>query len=304
MSHEEWLQARQQGIGGSDASVVAGLNPYKSRVQLYLEKTGEVDAPDLSNNEKVYWGNVLEDVVAKEFMNRTELKVRRRNSILTHPVHNFMLANVDRLIIGAEEGLECKTASSYMQEHWKDGKIPEMYICQIQQYMAVTGYKAWWIAVLIGGSDFRFQKVERDDEFINLLIQLESDFWINHVQAGVMPEVDGSQSTTAIINKMFPESNQEQITLPDDTPDLIRDYFEYCELEKRYAELKDESANKIKMLLGENERGLTNGYMVNWKPVKSNRFDSKAFQKAQPELYQKYINESVSRRFSIKPTQE
>ena len=41
MDHDQWLQARTQGIGGSDVSAIAGLNKWKSAVQVFLENTSD-----------------------------------------------------------------------------------------------------------------------------------------------------------------------------------------------------------------------------------------------------------------------
>lgn len=76
MTHEDWLAERRKGIGGSDIATILGLNKWKSPLQLFLEKTGKVQAEDLSDKEVIYWGNVLEDVVAKEF----EKKNREKSS--------------------------------------------------------------------------------------------------------------------------------------------------------------------------------------------------------------------------------
>ena len=92
-NHEEWLNARKKGIGGSDASVILGFNPWKTPFELYIEKTsGEIREVD---NEAVYWGNVLEDIVAEEFTKRTGKKVRRRNQIFKHKEYDWMIANID-----------------------------------------------------------------------------------------------------------------------------------------------------------------------------------------------------------------
>ncbi|EOA2606900.1 lambda-exonuclease family protein, partial [Enterococcus hirae] len=93
MSHREWLEDRKRGIGGSDVATVLGLNKYKSPYQLWLEKTGQIELKD-SESEPAYWGNVLEEVVAKEFQERTGKKVRRRNQVFEHPLHPFLRANI------------------------------------------------------------------------------------------------------------------------------------------------------------------------------------------------------------------
>ena len=89
ISYEEWVEERKKGLGGSDASVVLGLNRRKSRMALFLEKTGQIEPP--SAGERAYWGTVLEDIVAQEFVRRSGKKIRRRN---------FIFQDIDREIVG------------------------------------------------------------------------------------------------------------------------------------------------------------------------------------------------------------
>src|SRR5699024_10850639 len=195
LSREEWLQERQSGIGGSDAGTILGVNKWKSKTQLFFEKTN----PELKqevDNEYIYWGNVLEDIVAKEFENRTGKRVRRDNRMLRHPEHDFMLANMDRVVVGEKALLECKTTSQYNKDLWEGDDIPAQYLCQVQHYMAVTGYKKAYIAVLLGGNTFIWKEIDRDEELINILIEAEKESWENNVQAGEIPDIDGSETTS------------------------------------------------------------------------------------------------------------
>ena len=177
MSYEQWLEYRRKGIGGSDASVVCGINRYKSPVELWLDKTNQI--PTEEAGEAAYWGTLLEDVVRSEFSKRTGINVKQVHYILQSEEHPFMLANLDGVCEHPEFGtcgFEAKTASAYKASEWEDG-IPDEYQLQIQHYMAVTGYRGFYIAVLIGGNTFRWRFVERDEELISMLIELESDFW-------------------------------------------------------------------------------------------------------------------------------
>ena len=97
-------------------ATIACLSKWKSQVQVFLEKTQAIEQEDVQS-EAAYFGNVLEEVVAQEFAKRTGLKVQRRNAILQHPEYPWMLANVDRLIVGERIGLECKTASEYLKKN-------------------------------------------------------------------------------------------------------------------------------------------------------------------------------------------
>lgn len=298
LNHQEWLAQRNKGIGGSDIAAICGLNHWRSPMDVYLEKTGEASEQD--ENEAMYWGNVLEEVVAQEFFKRTGMKVRRRNAILQHAEFPFMLANVDRLIIGHKEGLECKTTSEYKKTAWTEDAIPDAYFLQCQWYMGVTGYQAWWIAVLIGGNKFVYQKIERDEELIQQLISIGKDFWENHVMKQIPPEWDGSEASQKLLSKMYPNSKPNaSIELPTDTAEFIEKLDEVKSSIKELESLKNTYENKVKSYLGENEIGFIRDKKVTWKSYVTNRFDTKRFKSDYPDLYEKYINESSSRRFSV-----
>ena len=113
MSREDWLSLRRTGIGGSDAGAICGLNPYSSPLDVYFNKTGE--APETEDNEAMRQGRDLEEYVARRFTEETGLKVRRSNQMYRSIEHPFMIADIDRLIIGEDAGLECKTANDWLQ---------------------------------------------------------------------------------------------------------------------------------------------------------------------------------------------
>lgn len=299
LPRDEWLELRRQGIGGSDAAAILGLNPWKTAMDVWLEKTGEFSVDDAQDNEKMYWGNMLEDIVAREFTTRTGLKVRRRNAILAHKQYPFMIANVDRLVVGQSAGLECKTAGYYSADDWTMG-VPDYYMPQVQHYMAVTGYKAWYVAVLIGGQEFRYYKVTRDDSFIRELIQAELEFW-RLVEAKTPPPIDGTKASTELVKKLYPEAEKgKEVDLPFEAFELIQQYEQACEEEKRVQLIKDEAANRLKEMLGTAERGSIHGRTVIWQNVASKRLDTKALQKEYPDIYEQFVRESIYRRFSIK----
>lgn len=300
LSREDWLEARRQGIGGSDVSAIAGLNKWKSPVAVYLDKVGQSPLEDTAG-EAAYWGNVMEDIVAQEFSIRTGLRVRRRNAILKHPEHQFMFANVDRLIIGKREGLECKTASEFLKGDWEDEEIPAAYLLQIQHYMAVTGYDAWHIAVLIGGNKFIYKKVDRDEELISYLIQIEKNFWENHVLKEIPPAFDGSDASVDLLKALYPESDPDsEINLPSEAEILVEALdqlkTDLTDLQTKEKEYK----NKIKDFMGTNEKAFAGTRKITWKSNSVTRIDTKRLKAEQPELYKKYSNTSSERKFLIK----
>lgn len=302
-SREEWLQERQSGLGGSDAGTILGVNKWKSKTQLFFEKRNPELRQEI-DNEYIYWGNVLEDVVAKEFENRTGKRVRRDNRMLRHPEHKFMFANMDRVVVGEKALLECKTTSQYNKDLWEGDDIPAQYLCQVQHYMAVTGYEKAYIAVLLGGNTFIWKEIERDEELISILINAEKDFWENNIQAGAIPEIDGSNATSDFINHMYKEIDNEEIALGEDVNPLLKG-IEACKRDiKETKELQSKYENQLKDQLGHNIAGKTESYLVTWKPQTRKSLDSKRLKEEQADLIKDYYKESETRVLRIKEIKE
>lgn len=298
LSYEEWLEYRTKGIGGSDCAAIAGMNPWKSPISTYRDKIGEGEP--IPDNERMRIGRDLEDYVATRFEEATGMKTRRRNAILHHPEHEFMLANVDRLIVGEEEGLECKTTGSYSKKEWEEG-IPQHYELQCHHYMAVTGYKAWWIACLIGNEQFVCKKIDRDEDIIDYLTTIEKNFWENHVLKREMPAPDGSDDSGELIKMMYPRA------VPESSIDLEESFMKSLERRDEIAGLikkleveKKEIEQKIQLEMGENEKATVGERLITWKSVESSRIDSKRFKKDHPDLYAQYTNKNEYRRFNVK----
>jgi putative phage-type endonuclease len=305
MDRTEWLLERTKGIGGSDAAAICGLDPFRTAIQVWMEKTGQTETFDLSENESVYWGTRLEDIVADEFAKRTGMWVQRRNALLVHPDHSFMIGNVDRIVRPSRsEGqwgvLDCKTTSEYRRDDWTEDTVPENYVIQLQHYMAVLGFQYGYLAVLIGGNKFRYFRVERDEELIQNLIRIEQEFWEEHVVKGVPPAWDGSPASTETLNKLFPGGMVESIELPAGADELITQYESASQLLKHAEYQKDEAANKLKALLGDYELGFYGKRRISWKTIAKKGFDSKEFRKDYPDLYEQYQHDISYRRFNIK----
>ena len=175
LTDAEWLDMRRAGIGGSDIATLFNLNPWKSQTYLYMEKRGEIEPDDLSDNEAVYWGHQLEDMIAKEFQKRNGLKVMKNNFVLCHDEYDYLRANIDREVIDPQRGrgvLEIKTTNEYNREEWEGTHIPNAYMLQIQYYLGITGYSFAHVAVLIGGNKYRQWAINRDDDLIELILSL------------------------------------------------------------------------------------------------------------------------------------
>lgn len=295
---EEWLSYRKMGITGTDAGAITGMNPFVSAFQVYQDKiTAEIQDID---SEQMRQGRDLEDYVAKRFSEQTGLKVRNANAIYQNEEHPIMLADFDRLIIGQQAGLECKTVSPYSGDKWKDGAIPLHYQLQVQHYLAVSGYQCWYIAALIFGQEFLVRKIERDEELIQHLITIEEKFWNENVMPHKMPEPDGTRSCSEQIAKLYFKSNSEKtVNLSGADMDLKR-REELVRLIAKMEKEKDRIDQKIQLQLQEAAYGITSDYRVSWVTTEIKRLDSKKLKTEKPEIYEEYCRPSSSRRFLVK----
>ena len=299
LTRQEWLRYRTKGIGGSDVSIIAGINPFKSVHQLWLEKTGQAE-PEEGNSDYTHFGTILEPVVRKEFMERTGIKVRQKHMLLQSDEYPFMLADLDGVI--RENGklciFEAKTASAYKQEVWEEG-VPAPYILQVQHYMAVTGAEKTYIAAIVGGNHFFYHVVERDEEMIAKIIVMEKYFWQHHVMGGVEPVPDGSEATTRYFNERFRNSNGETIELPDEVLQVCEEYDNLTRQIRELETAKNAAANQLKSYLGEAEAGTVGDRKITWKSVSKNSVDTKRLKSEHPDIYTDCLTQSSYRRFLV-----
>ncbi len=303
LPHDDWLKYRKQGIGGSDAGAILGFNKYKSPHSVWLDKTTDF-SEDLSDKEAVYWGTRLEPVVAERFEEVTGKKVQRLNAILQSIENPFMLANLDRVVVGENAILECKTANQYLSADWDGEEVPAAYHWQCQHYMAVTGADVCYIACLIGGQRFVHKPIKRDDELIEYLIQKEKEFWEGNVLAKQPPALTGMECDSEYVKSKFPEDNGECVMLTSDVMYKAARYLDLCDAEKELKLKKEQCANEIKTFMEEAETGICDTMKVSWKTVNSSRLDTTLLKKECPEIYKKYAVTSSSRRFTVKEVKE
>jgi putative phage-type endonuclease len=179
MTHDEWLDFRNTGIGGSDVAKICGLSKFGKLEDIWRQKINR-EFTESFQSEAAYWGNVLEPVVRNEMSSRLGLEIIKSDEILQSKLYSFMLANLDGIIDDPFLGkciFEAKTSSYSRKKEWADNNIPKEYLLQIQHYMIVTGFKNCYIAVLIGGNCYRWQLIEYDSELAGLIIKVENEFW-------------------------------------------------------------------------------------------------------------------------------
>lgn len=201
-SHDEWLNARKNYIGGSDAAAVLGLNPYKSNLELWQEKTGIVTPEDISEKPYVKYGHAAESYLRELFaLDFPEYEVGyAENNLWLNDAFPFAHASLDGWLTdqdGRKGILEIKTTNilqSMQKEKW-DHRIPDNYFCQCCHYMAVTGFdfvilKAQLKTVFDGNPylQTKHYMINRDEvqEDIDYLMRKEAEFW-EFVKTGRKP---------------------------------------------------------------------------------------------------------------------
>ena len=295
-NHEAWKALRHQYIGGSDAAAVVGMNAYVSPLALWAEKTGRL--PGFDGNLATEVGTYMEEFVAQKFAEVTGKKVRRSNLSWFNSDYPWAIANIDREIVGEDAGLEIKTTSELNIKRFKGGDFPANYYCQCMHYMAVTGKKRWYLAVLIGNREFKWFVIDRDEAEIKALMEAEEAFW-KLVKEDTPPAADGSASTKDTLTALYPDSNQDAIGIGA----FERDLDNYTRLKAQKDELEEqiiEIENRIKAHLGEYERGEGEKYKVSWKTQTRSTFDSKKFIADHPDVdVSAYYKKSNSRPFKV-----
>lgn len=302
LSRIDWLKLRQSGIGGSDISAIMGENPYKTAYDLYQEKVNQISEDTMS--EPAYWGTILEDVVAKEYARRNDVKVQKVNFLIRHGEHDWAIANIDRAVVNPDiagnvrikDGtlttdrlLEVKTASEYVKKSWGDehtDQVPDHYNLQCQWYMGITGVHQCDLALLIGGNKYRQYTIGFDAELFAIMLEMASEFWHNHVLAGIEPEPTTLAGAKQKYAKADPDTTLDVAFDDDNSIAIIDRYLELKDSEKELKANLETAQTELINLIGTHETLMVDGEIVlTYKNQKGREsFDKKGCLKANPEL--------------------
>jgi putative phage-type endonuclease len=309
MSHEEWLRARQEGIGGSDVPAILGISKWKTPLDVYYEKVVEpsLEEPEPSSVEgrKLRMGTAMEEIIRKEFETLTGYKVQRSNKIFKHDGHPCLLANLDGIILpsNGDDGrgvFEAKNSTQAYARHWEDD-IPLDYLFQVQHYLNVTGLKWGYAAPMLDGWNLKPVRIERDEKLIKMMTDRLLGFWYDNVMLKIPPE----PSTEEELKSLYPASAEDVGLIASDQ--LIETIEELREVRKAYEAMKtrkEELEFEIKKVMKNAEviYDHENNVLVSWKGGKpTERFDVKKLRESEPEIYKKYCEPSATaRRFLVK----
>lgn len=305
---QAWLDWRRQGLGGSDAAVVVGLDPYRSLMELWLNKIGQL--PDAEETEPMRWGTLLEGPIAAEFMHRTGLFVGGAQRLATHPDHRWMRATLDGLVYESGGDVmdqwlgiyEAKTtAAMRFGMHWGE-EPPDWVICQVQHNMAVAEAEHAWVTCLVGGQRLVWYEVERDDALIRDLIDAERYFWDEHVRARVPPPVTGTVRELDAIKAAFSHASPDLpgIDLDDAGIDLLQGYMQHKQREKEAAIAARMAQEQLCVRLGEAQAGRVNGKdVITWRAADRQSVDLQKLRIDYSGLVAKYTKTTSVRTFRV-----
>lgn len=224
---QAWLAERRTGIGATDSAAILGLSPWRTALEVYLDKTGQL--PDRLPTPAMRWGLLLEDAIAQAYTEDTGRRLDKPDvPIWRHPDHDWMICTVDRHTLDSGRLVELKTASSYAASEWGEpgsDELPEVYLIQVQHQMAVAGAMEADVAVLIGGQDFRVYEVPRNERVIEQLVRKGAEFWRQHVQARVPPAPDWAHaSTPGLVEQLHRPAEGAVVSLGLDASNYADDY--------------------------------------------------------------------------------
>ena len=298
LSYEQWLDLRHAGIGGSDCAAACGLSRWKSRLELWLDKTCRTKQQPAG--EAAYWGRVMEPILRDEFAKRTGFEVKEMPAFFRSKTNPFMLANIDGCV-NTGNGyaiLEIKTAGSYAGADWEDG-LPLEYYLQVQHYLAVIGAPKAFVAVLLGGNKFSYQEIARDEAAIQNIIAMERDFWENYVLKDVPPKPVALDKN--LLNALYPLVKTPEITITIEHAPVFERYLEAKTKLEEAQKAKDTAEAEIKALVKDSAKAVCGNYTASWTEMKRKSLSAdkvKAILTA--EQLESCTVTSTTRRFGVK----
>lgn len=308
------LANREHGIGSSDCAAAIGISPYKTRIELWLEKTDQAQPENLDEVERIQWGNHLEPIIAQVYAQREGVKVQRVNQTQVHPDMPFMLSHIDRRIVGQRKILECKNAGEYFGskgfgEEFTD-EVPDLYLVQVMHQLIVNRVDLGDLAALVGGNRLKIYRIGLDDELAELIVSKCRYFW-NCVETRTPPE----PLNVVELELLYAQDNGQMKTVDASVFALWQRYHDLKALTDKYSDELDQVKDQLRFAIAEAAGIQLDNLLTGpeapaieyagmplgtWKAQTTNRFDVTTFRKDHPELAAQYTNPSKSRVLRIK----
>lgn len=295
------IENRKRGVGGSELLAALGKDPRCSRLELYKRKVGELPDPDLSDIERVHFGNLLEPVIREEVARRLKTQIIAPEQTLFHPSAPIV-GHADGWLPALGHGLEIKTCDKYEASEFGEeetDQVPIRYLVQCSAYMALTNCDRWKIAVLIGGNELRMYEIERDEQIEAALIAGATEFW-KHVESRRPPD----PGTPDEVRMRWPKDLGTEIRATAAVVELC-DRLAVAKAELKAASVQEEALKAdIERFMGDNSHliGPDGRTLATWKtPKPSKKFEVERFAEDHPGIHAKYLRDVPNaRRFLLK----
>jgi len=192
-----WLEERRKGIGASDAAAVCGATPWRTPLEVYLDKTGQLVDKPMTAAQRI--GLLLEPAVSQLYEDATGRKLVIPPASQVSADHPVIRANPDRMTDDGVINVQLKTAGFRTDEWGETGtdEVPMHYLIQVQHEMIVTGQKMSHLAVLfLQTREFAYYVIEAYNQLQTDIITVEEDFWRDFVLKQTPPEPTWKHPTT------------------------------------------------------------------------------------------------------------
>ena len=322
MSREQWLVERKKGVGASEAAAVLGISPWASPADVWARKRGLI--PEQEENERLRTGRLFEEPIAQLYAEREKVQLvgggDRQYDMIWHPAGIPVFATPDRLVLGADRGLEIKTVEPRMAHLWGEegtDAIPPYYVTQVAVCMAVSGRGEWDVAAWFGLNDFRVYRLVRDRDLEEAIISRLTEWWRRYVVIGEEPEIDGSKAYADYLVQKFPQNRTPLLGANEETEKLLSDLFAIRDQVKADELIETEIENKLKAAIGDAEgiqgicgkvtwRLSRDGTKTDWQEVARMIYDASAAHITWDKTFEDYAKEFTtvkpgSRRFLPTP---
>ncbi|MFM7012049.1 MAG: YqaJ viral recombinase family protein [Betaproteobacteria bacterium] len=290
---------RSEFLGGSDIPAVMGLSPYKTPVQLFLQKTGqsEPEKPNKMRQRALERGKKLEPYVLDMVIDKLreqghEVELIATNKRYTHGYYPFLSCEIDfELVVDGEHiNGDCKTATGFARKEWGEeqtDEVPIHYAAQFMHGLGITGRKRCVVAALIGLDDVAIYWVERDEETIMGMQKKAIEFWNNHVMTGIAPDPIKFED----VGILYPGDNGKAIEASNDIALKVSELDGIKGQLKVLVERADELKYQIAEYISPNAILMFAGKQIaTWKAQNQSILDQKRFKEEHKDLHAQYVN--------------
>ena len=286
MVTREFLEERKTGVGGSDAPIILGVSKWSSPLQIWAQKVRaleeDVEEEEQQDDEQLLWGRLVEPIVVKQFGKETGREVYHCEMFARHPEIPWLIGHADGEQMRWDRDralIECKNVSRFLWMEWmEDAPLPVKV--QVQHYLAAFDLEMASAVALIGGNQLVWKDIERNQAFIDAMLEEEQRFWARVISDNPPP---ATAADCKFLNTLVPEDPKVFIQMPSVGLDLHEELVGVKnEIEKIRAQMdplekkKDELEARIKQEMGEaTGASLPDGSMYTFKTTRRKGFEVK-----------------------------